>query len=370
MKSIDFSHLLGNESIKKQINYMFAKNAFNHALLFSGIEGIGKSAFAWTLANALVGKKTNNPTNPLEKEAEYHPDIRVYRTEGKLSLHSIDALRQLQEEVQLPPYEGQRKVCIIHAADRMLTYSAHALLKTFEEPPPDTIFILLTDAKFSLLPTILSRCCTLYFQPLAIDEIQNFIAQHYLLDKKACVKIAQRAQGSLGRAVRLIEQGDDLNRRDLFQICTQGSLHNYRMIQETSQLITTRLEKARKQFEEQAKKQLYENRQLDQLTAVQQQMIEKEIEGRVVTALNHEVKALFEYVLSWYRDMHLILIGGEKKLLQNPEYLQEIEQAVQRGEYRTINMVMQIIEDAYLSFQRSTSLSICLENLLLKLKIC
>ncbi len=86
-------------------------------------------------------------------------------------------MRQLSEEIYLPPYEANWKVFIIHDADRMLSYSANALLKTFEEPPPRTLIILLSRSQASLLPTIVSRCYTLHFQNLPSSLIQNFLGK-------------------------------------------------------------------------------------------------------------------------------------------------------------------------------------------------
>lgn len=95
--------------------------------------------------------------------ANNHPDLHIYRPEGKSGMHPLASIRQLIDEVCLPPFEGPCKVFILHDAERMLPSSSNALLKTLEEPLEDTFFILLSHEPEALLPTIRSRCRTLLF---------------------------------------------------------------------------------------------------------------------------------------------------------------------------------------------------------------
>lgn len=95
--------------------------------------------------------------------AHNHPDLHIYRPEGKSGMHPMTSMRQLLSEVYMPPFEGPCKVFIIYDAERMLPSSSNALLKTLEEPLEDTFFILLSNEPASLLPTIRSRCRTLLF---------------------------------------------------------------------------------------------------------------------------------------------------------------------------------------------------------------
>lgn len=96
----------------------------------------------------------------LHTKAEHHPDLHFYRPEGKTGMHSIASMRQLCDEVALPPHEAPVKVFIVTEAERMLETSANALLKTFEEPTERTHFILLTHHPERIAPTLLSRAQT------------------------------------------------------------------------------------------------------------------------------------------------------------------------------------------------------------------
>ncbi len=125
-----------------------------HALLFCGPKGEEKQQAAYRFALDLL---------ETQKKIDQHPDIHLFFPEGKIGLHSIESLRTLMREVALVPYMGKWKIFIIHGADQMLPTSSHSLLKTLEEPAAQTVIILLSDHPERLLPTLVSRCCTLFF---------------------------------------------------------------------------------------------------------------------------------------------------------------------------------------------------------------
>ncbi|WP_068466494.1 ATP-binding protein [Candidatus Protochlamydia phocaeensis] len=362
----NFSALVGNETIKRYLAHMVEKGAIGNSLLFTGQEGIGKSLFAQVLAAMVIGLDDPQGTHRAKIEKGQHPDIHVYRPEGKLGLHSIQTMRQLSEEVYLPPYEAKWKVFIVHEADRMLTYSANALLKTFEEPPPCTLIILLSRSQSALLPTILSRCRILQFQTIPQATIEQFLIDRHQIDPQAAKNSAHLSQGSIGRAIQLIEHGGDTLRSSLLNLLAQGAFSCYKSLSEAVGELTAQIEKSRKQAEEAAKEELYKI-PADQLSALQQHSLEKELEGLSTMAFIQETQTLFNQFLSWYRDLHVLYHGGARGYLINPDYVPELEQIGQRGNLPAIEQVQKMIDEAQLALQRSTSLQICLENLFLKL---
>jgi DNA polymerase-3 subunit delta' len=366
MHPVSFSQIFGNELVKEQLDRMLSKHAVGHALCFAGPDGIGKSLFAWALASRILEVYDPGTDHTWKIQSGQHPDIHVLRPEGKLGLHSIQALRQFSEEVYLPPFEASWKAFIIHDADRMLSYSANALLKTFEEPPAKTVIILLTKSKAALLPTILSRCSTVHFQPVDTGQIEAFLKSRFALDEPACRSVARQAKGSIGRAVRLVESGHFIVRNEILNILSQGPLSNYTQLRESIKGISDRIEESKKQAEESAKEELCQV-ETDQMTASLKHSMEKEIEGIAAVILAQEAQAIFETVVSWYRDIQAMLVGAPPTLLENPEYADLLEQAIQRGEIKPLHEVMAFVQEAELSLQRSTSLTICLESLILKL---
>jgi DNA polymerase III subunit delta' len=364
---LNFSQLYGNDLIKKQLMHMVDQQAIGHALLFVGREGIGKSLFAQALIQLILSKEAQGARHLAKLASHAHPDVHHYYPEGKLGMHPIQILRQLSEEVQLPPYESQWKFFVIHEADRMLSYSANALLKTFEEPPPRTLIILLSASESALLPTILSRCRIVRFQPIEFSIVEEFLASRYpTIEASLRQQMARQAQGSLGRAMRLAEKKGDPYRALILNFLSHGPVGSYRTLQEVTHKLQSQVEEVKKEVEELAKKELY-TLPSDQLSAHQQQALEKELEGWVTLAQMQETQGLLEHVLSWYRDLSYLLMGGKPAQLVNGDFYEKLEQAVQRGDYQPLEQAKQAVDEAYASLQRSTSLSLCLETLFLKL---
>lgn len=356
-----FSSLIGNEPIKLYLQRMLEKKAIGNSLLFAGQEGIGKGLFAYVFAAQLMGEQHRSKI-----EKGQHPDIHIYRPEGKLGLHSIQSLRLLSEEVYLPPYEADWKVFIVHEAERMLTYSANALLKTFEEPPPRTVIILLSQSQAALLPTIVSRCRTLHFKPISQYDIEQRLAQSTDLSVDAIRSVAGLAHGSLGRALHLAYKGGDPTRLHLLDTLSNLPLANYKMLGAAVERIVEEIESSRKHAEDSAKEELVKASG-EYLSAAQQNSLEKEIEGFSTLAFVQDAQALFNQLLAWYRDLHLLQLTQNRSYLINRDYAEQLEQVVQRGNLMPIEKVQKAIDEAQLALQRSTSLNICLENLFLKL---
>lgn len=338
-----FEHIIGNERVKKYLTRMVEHKRISNSFLFAGPEGVGKSLFAHAFAKLLICSE--DPTgNHLHKiESGNHPDIRIYRPEGKVGMHSIASLRQLTSEVYQAPYEAKWKVFIIHDADRMLTYSANALLKTFEEPLPSSIIILISSSPSSLLPTVLSRCQAVYFSALS-EEDRTKIPKNN-------------------------ESGQCKLKEVLLSLFAKGPLPTYKQLHEFATNFGNQMEEIKSHIESEVRSSFSQVMGPHELTAMQKQGLEKEVEGVVSMHLAHEIHKIFDIILGWYRDMSLLHVNGNRTYLMHPDYVLDCEQALQRGEMLSIEVVQKAIADARLSFERSTSIPICLENLFLKLNL-
>lgn len=207
-----FSTLIGNHKAKEILSRLLAKKTLPHVLLLHGPDGIGKGLFAYEIAEFLMGRT--------KKE---HPDIHLILPDPKSDQHPVANMRQLIQEAGLPPFEAPVKIFIIHDAEKMLPASSNALLKTLEEPPPHTHFILLTSQVELLLPTIVSRCCKIPFFPVPDDELADYIMQKFhTQDGK---KIALLAQGSMSQAVRRATNPSNFHLDELFRAKSYTELH-------------------------------------------------------------------------------------------------------------------------------------------------
>ncbi|MBS4168384.1 DNA polymerase III subunit gamma/tau [Parachlamydia sp. AcF125] len=357
-----FSHLHGNDPIKHYLIKMIKKNAISQSLLFAGPEGVGKSLFAKAFAEILL---TDGSSDQREQvKAETHPDLHIYQPEGKLGMHSIDAMRQLTEEIYLVPYQAKRKVFIIHEAERMLPYSANALLKTFEEPALDSVIILLTSLPENLLPTLRSRFQTLYFQQVETSHLIPFVQERFQKTEAEAQAIAASSKGSFAQATRLCSQKSyypDI----LLPLLAAGRFSSYGALLETVRQLTEQLEQSKKQAEEEMRQELSSH--LENLTAIQRESLEKEIEGFVSVQTNRETTHLLDFILSWYRDLELMRVKADPNFLFHKEAYKQLEQSAQQGNRLSLEQVQTAINEARKALERSSSIGITLENLFLKL---
>lgn len=361
-----YNAIIGNDQVKCYLTRMVEKNAVANSLLFSGPDGIGKSLFAEAFAKQLLCKDDPKGVHRSKIDSGNHPDIRIYRPEGKIGMHSIDSMRQFSEEVYQAPYEAQWKVFIIHDADRMLTYSANALLKTFEEPAQQSIIILLSSAAESLLPTILSRCRTIRFHTVSEREIATILQERFHKNAQDAAMIARLAQGSVGRALQLAERGADPLREQVLSLLSKGKMGTYSALIKAASEISEGVELGKQQIEEALRNSMTQAYP-DGLNSAQQHSMEKEIDGAMAMRLARDAHAILDLILSWYRDMHLLHVGGNRAYLFHPDFKEEVDQSLQRGGMLPMATVQKAIAQTRLALARSTPLSFCLENLFLQL---
>ena len=153
-------------------------------------------------------------------------------------MHSIDSLRQFNEEVYLAPYEADRKIFIIHDADRMLSYSANALLKTFEEPSAQSIIILLSSAPDALSANCAIQCTTIRLQTVSTEEITTFLIDKFNKTPDDARRIAGMARGFLGHAVHLVEQSGNMLRQRVLSLFARERMTLYHELTEAAKEIS------------------------------------------------------------------------------------------------------------------------------------
>lgn len=236
----DWSNIQGHEQIKNDLRQLLAEKRLPHALLFTGIEGIGKNLTAKVLAKVLFCSGEEKPCNNCPScrafDAKNHPDFYCLEPEGKANNIKIEQIRQMQSQIALSPYLADKRVVIINDAETMNEAAENSLLKTLEEPTGDVVFILVTANKDLLLPTILSRCMKLYFAPLSEDEIKIILKSKYAVNEDKATVIAKLSGGSMKRAISFLDDDNfnlcqnamdflskDLNAKDIWQISDEFS---------------------------------------------------------------------------------------------------------------------------------------------------
>ena len=209
-----WKNIVGHATKIEQLKKIIAEEKFPHAVIFSGSEGIGKKKIAETCAAVLLCENASGgePCGVCENckliSAGSHPDFYVVEPESTKTTKNIKIgqIRTLQAEASLRPVQAERRVVLIDGAEFMNNAAANCLLKTLEEPPSQTIFILLSANRAGLLLTLRSRCRTVNFDKLTTEEILSELLRREIETDKA-KKISVVADGSLGRALNLAESG-------------------------------------------------------------------------------------------------------------------------------------------------------------------
>ena len=180
-----------------------------HALLFVGPHGSGKRTLARLFAQAMVCQGERKPCGvcPACKRflAGSHPDIHVVKPEKKSI--GVDEVRELIDALALRPYEGGRHIALIEQADKLTVAAQNALLKTLESPTGEAMFFLITDAPGAMLPTILSRCQTVRFSDLSVEDCAR-VLEGRGIDPVRARELAGLSQGSVGRALEIDGDGE------------------------------------------------------------------------------------------------------------------------------------------------------------------
>ena len=200
-----WERILGHKQQLALLQKTLAENIFPHASLFAGPRGVGKFLTATITASALFCMQETKPCGTClacRKIAEKnHPDVFFLVAENETV--KIDQIRTLTSSLHYHPLEGEYKLVLIDDADCMTEGAANALLKTLEEPPPNTHFILVSAHPHRVLPTIRSRCQRVSFQPLSPSIIEQFLQETQNYNSEEAKRIARLSQGSLGLALQL-----------------------------------------------------------------------------------------------------------------------------------------------------------------------
>lgn len=192
--------LIGNERAVRALQAGLAAGRVNHAYVFAGPEGTGRSAAAIRLAMALNCTGAQTPcgecTQCRRVEGGIHADVQtisIENTEVAKKSISVEQLREVEAAVALAPYEGRTRVVIIDPADLMSDAAQNSFLKTLEEPPPHAVFVLITANDDKLLETIRSRCTRIEFRLVPTADIESALASRGVEPERA--KLLARLSG-------------------------------------------------------------------------------------------------------------------------------------------------------------------------------
>jgi len=210
----DFNQVVGQAPVVKTLKNSIVRDRIAHAILFSGVRGVGKTTLARIMAKAIncEQRTDGNPCNKCQSctEITAGSSLDLYEIDGA-SNRGIQEIRELKEKIRFLPTSSKYKIIIIDEVHMLTTESFNALLKTLEEPPEHAIFIFATTDVHKVPLTIISRCQRFDFRRIELDAIKNQLAKIATADNisisdSGLTFIAKKADGALRDAQSLVHQ--------------------------------------------------------------------------------------------------------------------------------------------------------------------
>jgi DNA polymerase-3 subunit delta' len=203
----------GHDRLAMSFDRLVQRDRLAHAYLFCGPEGVGKKLFAQELGKALLCENRGgqlaacgNCPGCVQVEAGSHPDyVSVGRPEDKNEL-PINTIREVCQGFGLKAARGRGRVAVINDADDLNEESSNCFLKTLEEPPPQSLLILVGASPDQQLATIRSRCQVVNFHPLSDDDVRAILLEHAVKDPATLERLVKFGHGSPGRALALADE--------------------------------------------------------------------------------------------------------------------------------------------------------------------
>ena len=225
--------LIGHATAEANLLAALGAGRLPHAWLFAGPGGIGKATLAYRFARFLLAQGTVSPATPdllgaIGTSLHLDPDDPVFRqvvsgghpdfcaverqeSERSRTMSTVIRVDQIREVVRfftLTASQGGWRIAIVDGADELNANAANALLKVLEEPPPNSLLLLIAQAASRVIPTIRSRCRTLAMRPLELEQVAEILAAEVPdLDAADRLGLATLSEGRPGRALMLASQG-------------------------------------------------------------------------------------------------------------------------------------------------------------------
>ncbi|MDQ0149771.1 DNA polymerase III subunit delta' [Eubacterium multiforme] len=300
---------IGHSKIIEGFMKRVESNTLSHAHLIAGRDGIGKSILADIFVSKILDKEVS-------KE---HVDAINYR--NKKASIGVSEVRDIIDEVNKRPYEGDKKVIIIYDAEKLTIQAQNALLKTIEEPPSGVyIFLLTTNLEF-ILDTIKSRCQIYKLTPLTNDEMISLIKSKHELSEEELLSVLAYSEGIPGRAERFLKDPE-------LQVLRNLIIDMIRDINKNEIDVTIKYEKAFQDYKD-------------------------------------EKEELLNIISTFIRDIILYKELNNKKLIINSDKSKEIEELMEMMSYKKLNGMLKYIEEARVNLNHNTNFSITIGIMLM-----
>lgn len=217
---MSFNDIVGQRVIVDSIKNAVKNDMTSNGYIFSGPKGCGKKLMAFNFAMALncTGQMADRPcgscSSCVRTNSGNHPNVEVIKPTGQSI--KIKQIREIISEAAKKPFESGYKIIIIENAEKMTHEAQDAFLKTLEEPPANTVFILLAENHNILLPTIVSRCQVFQFKPIDTKDMKDFISARYDYLQASIEAAVRHSKGIVGKALELLQDTESQKDRSAY----------------------------------------------------------------------------------------------------------------------------------------------------------
>ena len=213
------NNIQGQDNAIRYLVNSLKTERISDSYLFSGPRGVGRILTAKAFIMNLICSKGSSGvacgvcSSCKRIDNLEHPDLLHIKPE-KNKVIKIDQIRQAKDKLYLKPFEANISVCLIEDAHMMTVKASNALLKVLEEPPGESMIILVSDKKENLLPTVISRCTEVRFRSLSISKTQSIVERIAKVSSREALFLAYFSQGSPGVSLEMIEE-EVLEKREI-----------------------------------------------------------------------------------------------------------------------------------------------------------
>lgn len=312
---MSFNDILGQNKPVEMLKSYLAESRLSGAYLFTGPEGVGKKLLAKTLAKAvncleLSADSCNKCVSCRKIEAGQHPDIHIIEN-GEDDI-KIESIRQLQKEIYLRAYEAKVKVFIIDNCHKLTSEAQNSLLKVLEEPPKNSLIILITDKPGLLYKTVISRCRALRLEPMPRRTVEEELKNNHKLDPQFSHFLSYFSEGRLGYALKLKDT-------DIF--LQKNKIIDKFVLSRTANLESFSLQK------------------------------------------KDEFKGFLNVLATWFRDMYLLKTGVAHSELINFDRKNDLLKAMGSFTFLELNAILDTISDSFNYLEQNINSRLILHNL-------
>ncbi|MBM3688089.1 MAG: DNA polymerase III subunit delta' [Actinobacteria bacterium] len=357
-----------------------AGQGMTHAWLITGPPGSGRSTAAAAFASALQCRDLGCGACAICRGARTgtHPDVEIVRSET-LS-YSTDDARELIARSSIVPADAPWHVVIVEDADRFTDQAANVLLKVLEEPPPHLVWILCAPSPEGVLPTIRSRVRAVTLRTPSTSEVAAALQERYGIDPTMAAFAARASQGHIGRARALAtDEGARLRRQEILRI--PGALRDLSAcFIAAGELLSSAMEDAAAltdvldaEEEEELRRACGEGAEgvtkarLDRLSSKPLKDLQKMQKSRRTRAIRDQVDRALVDLLSYYRDVLVLQMGGGVALV-NDETRTQLQQEAAASPAPDTARRLDAIERTRLAVHANGALPLVLEGLMVELK--